>query len=43
MTFSMTGQEKGELLIPGDCIIEVITWAGLTVIIIKAKVLFLQA
>ena len=29
---SMTGQEKGDLLInTGDCLIEVTTWVGLTV------------
>ena len=35
MKFSMTGQEKGDLLIvlnTGDCLIEVTTWAGLTIL-----------
>ena len=32
MKFSMTGQEKGDLLIQGDCLIEVTAWAGLTVL-----------
>jgi hypothetical protein len=32
MIFSVTGQEKGYLLFnTGDCLIEVTTWAGLTV------------
>ena len=33
MKFSMTGQEKGDLLIQvttGDCLIEVTAWEGLT-------------
>ena len=33
MKFSMTGQEKGDLLISGDCLIEVTAWACLTVYI----------
>jgi hypothetical protein len=31
MKFSMTGQGNGDLFIKGDCLIEVTTWAGLTV------------
>jgi hypothetical protein len=31
MKSSMSGQEKGDLL-TGDCLIEVTTWAGLTVL-----------
>ena len=31
MKFSMTGQEKGELLNTGDCLIEVTALAGLPV------------
>jgi hypothetical protein len=30
MKFSMTGQEKGDLLNTGDCLIDVTAWAGLT-------------
>ena len=32
MKFSMTGQEKGDLFNTSDCLIEVTTWAGLTVL-----------
>jgi hypothetical protein len=33
MKFSLAGLEKGDLLIhTGDCLIEVTTWAGFTVI-----------
>ena len=35
MKFSMTGQEKDDLLIvlnTGDCLIEVTTWADLTIL-----------
>ena len=31
MKFSMTGQEKGDLLKQGECLIEVTAWAGLFV------------
>jgi hypothetical protein len=31
MKISMTGQEKCDLCITGDCLIEVTVWTGLTV------------
>ena len=31
MKFSTTGQDTGDLLNKGDCLIEGTTWAGLTV------------
>ena len=39
MKFSMTGQEKGDLLIQVDCLIEVTAQAGLTVLEGKLKIL----
>ena len=36
----MTGQEKGDLLInTGDCLIEVTTWTGFTVICVHVLLL----
>jgi len=35
MIFSMTGQEKGDLLIHMTALMEVIEWAGLTVNILQ--------
>jgi hypothetical protein len=32
MKFNMTGSEKCDLFNTGDCLIEMITWAGLTTI-----------
>ena len=37
MEFSMTEQEKGDLLLQGDCLTEASTWAGLTVYKNKSK------
>ena len=34
MKFSMTGQEKSDLLNTGDCLMEVTTGAGLTVFVL---------
>jgi len=35
MKFNMTGSEKCDLFNTGDCLIEMITWTGLTVLLIE--------
>jgi hypothetical protein len=43
MKFSMTGQDKSGLFNTGDCLIQVTTWAGLTVCCFYTKYTVLKS
>ena len=43
MKFSMTGQDKRDLFNTGDCLIQVTTWAGLTVCCFYTKYTVLKS